>query len=38
MEIKYEIDKNRGLTKATDVVDYGYQWLKDNLSEEEFKF
>ena len=21
----YEIDKNRGLTKATDVIDYGYQ-------------
>lgn len=33
---RYEIDKNRGLTKATDVVDYGYQWLMDNLTEDEF--
>jgi len=23
--IDHEIDKNRGLTKATDVIDYGYQ-------------
>ena len=34
--IDYEIDKNRGLTKATDVIDYGYKWLKDSLTEIEF--
>jgi ribonucleotide reductase alpha subunit len=31
--INYEIDKNRGITKSTDVIDYGYQWLLDNFSE-----
>ena len=36
-DTNYEIDKNRGLIKATDVIDYGYKWLKDNLSEEEFE-
>jgi len=33
--VDYEIDRNRGLTKASQVVDYGWQYVKDNFSEEE---
>jgi len=33
--VNYEIDTNRGLTKGTDVIDYGWQWRKDNLTPEE---
>lgn len=29
-DVKYEIDKNRGLTKAIKIEDYGYKFLKEN--------
>lgn len=35
--IRYEIDKNRGLTKATDVIDYGYEWAQNKLSLERLR-
>jgi ribonucleoside-diphosphate reductase alpha chain len=31
----YEVDKSRGLTKQSRVVDYGYKWCEDNLTPEE---
>ena len=33
--VNYEIDTNRGLTKGTEVVDYGWKWRLDNLTEKE---
>ena len=34
-DINYMIDKNRGLTKETVVEDYGWAWVKENLSQEQ---
>lgn len=33
--VDYEIDKNRGLIKASLVTDYGWQFVKDNFSQDE---
>jgi len=33
-EVRYEIDKSRGLTKATLIEDYGWTWVKEHYSEE----
>ena len=30
----YQVDKNRGLTKRNLVIDYGWQFVKENFSEE----
>lgn len=35
--IDYEIDKNRGLTKASQVVDYGWLYVKEHFNENEIK-
>jgi len=35
--INYECDKNRGLVKQTEVIDYGYKWCKENLTKDQFK-
>lgn len=35
--IEYEVDRNRGLTKATTVEDFGWKWLKENKSKEEIQ-
>lgn len=35
--VDYEIDKNRGLVKASQVVDYGWEFVKANFTEEEIK-
>lgn len=31
---KYQVDKNRGLTRANNVEDYGWQYVKQNFSED----
>jgi len=36
-DIEYEVDKNRGLVKATLVEDYGWKFVKENFSEEKIK-
>jgi len=32
---EYQVDKNRGLTVKTDVVDWGWAFVKENFTEEE---
>lgn len=34
--VNYEIDRNRGLIKAVDIIDYGYQWSRDNFPDRDF--
>lgn len=36
-EVDYEIDKNRGLVKASQVVDYGWEFVKANCTDDEIK-
>ena len=33
--VEYEIDKNRGLTKASLVTDYGWEYVKENFTKSE---
>jgi ribonucleotide reductase alpha subunit len=33
----YQIDKNRGLTVKTDVVDFGWQFVQNNYTEDQIK-
>lgn len=36
-DVNYEIDKGRGLVKASEVIDYGWQFVKKNFTEDEIK-
>jgi len=33
----YEIDKNRGLIKSMDIVDYGWDWVQENVDPKEIE-
>lgn len=35
--VDYEVDKGRGLVKASQVTDYGWEFVKNNFTEDEIK-